>query len=47
MNKRQAEGKVNSRLYSRTEKEDSTLFSNKNKKQRSTIVSSSKIIFAY
>ncbi len=43
--KPQAEGKVNSRLYSRTQKK-LTLFSNKNNNNEA-IVSLSKVIFAY
>ncbi len=46
MNKPQAEGKVNSRLYRRTQEKFNTL-QQKKKKQQSTIVSLSKVIFAY
>ncbi len=46
MNKPQAEGKVN-HVCTVDTGEDSTLFSNKKTKQRSTIVSLSKAIFAY
>ncbi len=47
MNKPQAEGKVNSRLYSRMQKKKVQHFSKKKKKKkkRSTIVSLSKVIF--
>ncbi len=44
MNKPQAEGKVNSRLYSRTQKKKAQ-HSSAIEKQRSTIVSLSKVIF--
>ncbi len=48
MNKPQAEGNVNLRLYSRTQKEKIQHASAiKKTKQRSTIVSLSKVIFAY
>ncbi len=47
MNKPQAEGKVNARLYSRTHKNKVQHSSAIKKKQRSTIVSLSKVIFAY
>ncbi len=46
MNKRQAEGRVNSRLYSRTQ-EKKVQHSSAIKKQWSTIVSLYKVIFAY
>ncbi len=46
MNKPQTEGKVNSRLYSRTQ-EKKVKHSSAVKKQSSTIVSLSKEIFAY
>ncbi len=42
MNKPQAEGKVHLRLYSRTQKKKV-----QHSKQRKTIVSLSKVIFAY
>ncbi len=45
--KPQAEGKVNSRLYSRTQKKKVQHSSAIKKKQRSTIVSLSEVIFAY
>ncbi len=46
MNKPQAEEKVNSRLYSKTQ-EKKIQHSSAIKKQRITIVSLSKVIFAY
>ncbi len=47
MNKPQAEGKVNSRLYSRTQKKKVQHSSAIKNKQRSTIVSLSKVILTY
>ncbi len=47
MNKPQAEGKENSRLLSRIQKKKGSTLFNNIKKQRSTIVSLSKVIYAY
>ncbi len=48
MNKPQAEGRLNSRLYSRkAEKEGSTFFSNKKLNNEAQLLSLSKVIFAY
>ncbi len=47
MNKPQAEGRVNSRLFSSTQKKKVQHSSAIKKQQRSTVVRLSKVIFAY